>query len=145
MVFVNAQSRTPSGGYGWSFAAGLLGALFLFLAMYATYLQSVGRDPIDCMDWPGQVAFACMFLLMFAARLIFWSHSPPKLQNAVRTGITALFCLTVVLSAVTVVFAAIVLDRGGPHTAPIMIGSFTTFAALGQIGSVIWLLRYRQE
>ncbi len=145
MVFTNPQSRTPSAGYQISAAAALLGTMFLFVALYGTWLQSIGGDPIDAMGWPGQVAFAGMFLLLFTLRLIFWSRSPPALQSALRTAFTVLFGLTVVLSAFTVVFALIVMGRGGPHAEPIFIGGFTTFAALCQIGTVNWLLRYRQE
>ena len=145
MVFTNAQSRTPSTGYSISIIFALAGVFFLFVAMLGTYLESNGRDPIDAFDLPGQIAFACMFLLLFAARLIFWSRSPPRLQSLVRAAITALFCLTVVLTVVTVVWAVFVMARGGPHAQPVLIGAFTTFAALCQVGSVIWLLRYRQE
>ena len=145
MVFTNPQSRTPSAGYQISAAAALLGTMFLFVALYGTWLQSRGGDPIDAMAWPGQLAFATMFLLLFTLRLIFWSRSPPALQSALRTAFTAFFGATVILSAVAVVFAFIVTARGGPHAEPVFIGCFTTFAALCQIGSVIWLLRYRQE
>ena len=145
MVFTDTQSRTPSAGYGWCMLFALPGTFFLFLALYGTYLQSIGRSPIDTMNWIGDVAFAGVFVLLFAMRLIFWSRSPPSLQAAVRTAFTALFGLTVLLSAVAVVYALLVTRRGGPHAQPVFIGCFTALAVLCQIGSVIWLLRYRRE
>ena len=145
MVFTDPQSRNPSAGYGWSVLPAITGVFFLFLSLYGTWLQSQGRSPIDAMNWLGDVAFAGIFVLLFAMRLIFWSRSPPALQGAVRLAFTALFGATVVLSAVAVVVAFIVTGRGGPHAEPVFIGCFTALAALCQIGSVIWLLRYRQE
>ena len=62
-----------------------------------------------------------------------------------RTAFTSLFGLTVILSAVAVVYALLVTRRGGPHAEPVFIACFTTLAALCQIGSVIWLVRYRRE
>ncbi len=123
----------------------LLGAFFLFLSLYGSYQQSIGHSPIDAMNWVGDVAFAGIFVLLFTLRLIFWSRSPPALQSALRLAFTVFFGLTVVLSAVAVVYAFVVTGRGGPHAEPVFIACFTALAALCQIGSVIWLLRYRQE
>ena len=145
MVFTDPQSRNPSAGYGWSVLPAITGVFFLFVALYATWLQSQGHSPIDAMNWPGDVAFAGIFVLLFTLRLIFWSRSPPALQSALRTAFTALFGATVVLSAVAVVFAFVVTSHGGLHAEPVFIACFTALAALCQIGSVIWLLRYRQE
>ena len=145
MVLTDTQSRTPSAGYGWSVLPAIAGVFFLFVSLYGSWLQSQGHSPVDAMNWPGDVAFAAIFVLLFAMRLIFWSRSPPALQAAVRTAFTALFGLTVILSAVAVVYALFVTHHGGPHAEPLFITCFTALAALCQIGSVIWLMRYRRE
>ncbi len=145
MVFTGTQSRSPSAGYGWSVLPAITGVFFLFMSLYGSWLQSQGRSPIDAMDWVGDVAFAAIFVLLFAMRLIFWSRSPPALQGAMRLAFTALFGATVVLSAVAVVYALLVTSHGGPHAEPVFIACFTALAALCQIGSGIWLLRYRSE
>jgi hypothetical protein len=138
------SSVEPSGPYQISLAGGVLGLPFLAMSLGGVFNALHGANPVDAAGWPGTPAFIGMFAVVFTARLIFWDRTPPNVKALVRLLITALMGLEVLLAALAVVLTVTDWSAFGPHYG-FFIGWFTFFAALCQIGSVIWLLKYRRE
>ena len=144
MVFVDAKSRTPSSGYVISLVFAAAGVFFVTVALVGALLARAGSNPLAASGWPGQVAFASAFLVLFASRLVFWSKASPGLQALVRTALTGLLVVMLVLAAVSVGLTGLVI-AGGRAAHPVFLIGFAALAAASQIGTVLWLLKHRGE
>ncbi len=133
-------SRVPTTGYSLSLIVALVGLTFTVVSLFGVVYAWNGRDPVDAYGLPGEIAFACSFGMLFLTRLIFSDKRSPDLQGVVRT------IISIVLA--TEVFAALattVLVFAGSHMASSFLYYFVVIALLCQIGSVLWLVRYRSE
>ncbi len=139
-----ATSRRPSPGYLASLAIGCTGIAFLGVALGAAYKLRYGGDPMDAVDHSGLYAFGFAYAPAFASRLIFWDKVSAARQDLVRGAISLVFGLTLLatLIAILVAFAE---KGGGTGAGGWLVTWFTALAALSQIASVLWLVRYRQE
>lgn len=120
---------------------------FLTIGLDGAILLRGGRNPVDAMGPPGLTAFVFTFVLCFVARLTFWDKASIAWQSAARTFISVAFIATVLLTACALALFAFGMNglrpaAGYDTSLPI---TFTLLAALCQIASVTWLLRYRRE
>jgi hypothetical protein len=134
----------PGRGYQISFFVAALGLFFTPVALVAIHNAQAFSDPLRGIATPVDVSFVCPFLAIFTCRLIFWERSPPLLRDAVRALLTAVMAVTAGLGVAALVLAVALLSHIAVRGA-IFVGVFATLAALCQIGSVTWLLRYRRE
>ncbi len=146
MVNVDSGSRTPSSGYVVSLVSAVAGLFFITLTLVGAVLARAGRDSVAATGWPGQTAFAGSFLILFASRLVFWNRSPPALQQFVRSALTILLCGALGLAAVALVLASgVVAGERSPRVHPVFLIGVAGLAALCQVGTIVWLLKFRRE
>jgi hypothetical protein len=136
------SSVEPSGPYQISLAVSVLGVPFLAIALGGLFDAARGGDPVDAVGAAGAPAFAAMFLIVFTTRLIFWDRTPRRLKVAVRLLITGIAGASVVLAGLA---GVVLLTRWDALSDRFFLAWFTLLALLCQIGSVTWVLRYRQE
>lgn len=135
----DAPSSVPSSGYSWSLIVAALGVTATTLALMGALYLRAGRDPVDAVGLPGQVAFAASFGLLFATRLIFSPTRTTATKAAVRGALAAVLGVEVVLAGI-----AAVLVLSGPPPG-LFLGIALALALICQAGTLIWLLRYRSQ
>jgi hypothetical protein len=124
----------------------VLSVFFAPVSLLSIYDAFRFNDPLRALGLPSDIAFTSVFLVIFSCRLIFWPRSPLPLKNFVRAALTCLVAILLVLGPTALVLAiAVVHSRGPMSGGAIFVGAFSTFAVLCQIGSVIWLVKYRRE
>ena len=131
-----------SPGYLYSLAAGCVGITFLSWGFFGALLSRHGEDPLRAMDVDGVIAFLLSFAIAFAMRLIFWPAASPGVRQAVRFVITLIFALSVLASVISMVLARTLPATAKSAWFPLW---FSTLALFCQIGSVLWIARYRRE
>ena len=136
--------RPISPGYLGSLAAAMLGLVFACIGVGAISEARLGHDQDLALDEYGVPAFLFAGAIGFTFRLIFWRRIPPVWQGRVRTLMTLIVGLEVtgVIAVVAWFFRAAPPQASGLGGTA---GSTILLAALGQVGSVIWLVRYRHE
>ena len=134
------QNSTP--GYLYSMAAALVGLPCIGTGLGGALIGRARGDPIDAMDSYTVAAFLFMFAVAFAMRLIFWPSAPAGMRRTVRLLITAIFAIEIPLALLAFV-EAISLPHSTKHGAIAV--TFSVFAVLCQVGSVMWLLMYRPQ
>jgi hypothetical protein len=93
------------------------------------------------MDVQGLMWMMASFAIAFATRLIFWPRAAASLRHGVRVLTSLIFLLGVPASVISLVIA-LTLPLAKHTSLPVY---FSVLALLCQIGSVLWLVRYRQE
>ena len=140
MIFFDPAEQKPKAGYLLSLCAGLVGFTFDAIALGAIDLAHNGRDATEALSGVGTFAFGYIILLCFAMRLIFWPRSSERVRVCVRAVLTG----TLVISLLCAVIGVVLLACGfSPGRSGLAI-YFAVPAALCQVGSVVWLLRYRR-
>lgn len=129
--------RPIPAGYLLSLGMALVSLPCLGIGLGGLLIQRRAGNPLDAMNGVGFVCFVAAFGVVFAMRLIFWPKAPPALRAAVRGAITLLLCTLLAASAYAVFVAATTSNADGTSF------YFVVLAALSQIGTVVWLLRYR--
>ena len=140
--FTDAQpSIRPSFGYLLSLAAALVGLVCMSTGLGGALIGRSGGDPIDALNSYTIVTFVGMYGLAFAMRLIFWRSAPAALRRAVRLLLIVVFVAAMPLS-VTGLILSISMQATMHHGIAIY---FSVIAVACQVGSLIWLFRYRHE
>lgn len=138
----NAFSQSPtlrpvSVGYLVTFGFALVGLTFLGIGLGAILEARAGHDPMDGINAVGLPCLLFSWLLMYIFRLIFWRRVPEHRQAQARGFVTAVLVVEVVVTGL-----AIALLMSG---ADVVAVASTGVAAVCQIATVIWLVRYRKE
>lgn len=140
MMKNKAPSRIPTTGYSLSLIVALVGFTFTVVSLFGILYSRNGRNPLDAYGLPGEIAFACSFGLLFLTRLIFSDKRSPDLQGVVRTIISIVLAVEVAAALV-----AATLIYSSAHVVSSFLYYFVVIALLCQLGSVLWLVRYRVE
>ncbi|MEC4592377.1 hypothetical protein VPG91_15345 [Nitrospirillum amazonense] len=139
--------RKPSTGYYASLGFALPGIVFAATSIAGSLQIRAHADAFSIINPVGLPAMLFVWLLLYAFRLIFWGKVSPQKQELVRTLLTLVLCAEVLAGLVAVILLwtqPAGEPVGGPGRAT-MVDCFTVIAALCQISTVIWLLRYRKE
>ena len=134
------ESYRPSAGYLLALLGGCLGLTFGSLPIGAVWEVSRGVDPYDALSGPTTVVFAVAYIPAFALRLIFWPRSSPQLRAFTRRLLTGFLIVSFLEAIAAVVLPAVY----GATSASIIVIPSAIIAVLCQIGTVIWLVRYRR-
>ena len=136
----DAQTPAPSTGYSLSLIIAAVGVTCTVVALVGALFLRAGRDPVDASGLPGQVAFACSFGLLFAARWVFSPSSSAAVRRGLRGSVDAVLVAEVVLA-----LAAAVLVASSGKPAGMFLDIFVALALACQVATVLWLVRYRSE
>lgn len=134
-------ARRPSSGYSVSFAFACTAIAFIGVALEEGF-GAGHTDTGSIFGQAGTIGLLFAFATGFAVRLVFWTRMSRDIQSLVRTAITAIFALSILM---TMILAAICLYRLGSGAASAGMTAFTILSALCQIATIIWLVRYRAE
>ena len=134
------ESYRPSAGYLLALLGGCLGLTFGSLPIGAVWEVSRGVDPYDALSGPTTIVFATSYIPLFALRLIFWPRSSQRLRMFTRRLLTG-FLIVSFLEAIAAVVLPVVY---GATSASTIVVLFAILAVLCQVGTVIWLVRYRR-
>ena len=125
-------------GFLLSYGVAVVGIPFLAIGLGATADAHRGLSPEQAVDGVGFVAFAFMWVMVFGVRLMFWNRLAAPTQALVRV-VVALVLAAELCAGVAAVWITPWRDAALP-------GIAAWFSALGiacQIGTVAWLVRYR--
>ncbi|WP_186457559.1 hypothetical protein [Nitrospirillum amazonense] len=139
--------RKPSPGYYASLGFALVGIVFGATAVGGSLDIRAQEDAFNAINGVGLPALIFVWFLLYAFRLIFWGRIPRHYQNLTRTVLSLIMCGEVLLTAYAL-FLVSTQPRGdivGGESSSIIILWFTILATLCQIGTIIWLVRYRKE
>lgn len=134
------DSYRPSAGYLLALGGGCLGLTFGSLPIGAVWEMSRGVDPYDAMSGPTTIVFAISYIPLFAVRLIFWPRSSPQLRALTRRLLTGFLIVSFLEAIAAAVFPAVY----GATSASTIVILFAILAVLCQVGTVVWLVRYRR-
>ncbi|TWB21734.1 MULTISPECIES: hypothetical protein [Nitrospirillum] len=134
--------RRPSPGYLFHLALAVVGITFLAIGLDGSLKLRAQLDPVEALDGAGLVGFLFSWALVFGFRLIFWGRVPSQTQGLVRLLLSAIFAVEVVA---TIVALGLLFTQPGGVGGSVLVTVFTLAAALCQISTIIWLLRYRKE
>ena len=137
--------RRFSTGYGVSIGFALVGLVFLFIAGGAIIEARGGNDPNRAINLFGLPGFLLMWVFLYLIRLIFWHKVSQQRQAQVRMLVSGLLSIEVV---VTIFVSALLMSGGGRSASdPSALTAVTTcvMAAICQVATVTWLIRYRSE
>lgn len=132
----------PSPSYLYTLSAACVGLPCIGVGLGGALIARAGGDPISAFDFDGTAMFLLMFAIVFAVRLLFWPPVPSILRACVRLAVTAILVIEVPLAVLGLVLALTLPPTMSTIFVPIY---FSCFAVLFQIGTVWWLMRYRQE
>ena len=137
--------RRFSTGYGVTVGIALAGLVFVSITAGAVFEARTGGDPESAINPFGLFGFLLTWTFLYLIRLIFWEKMSERRQaqmRAIVTGLLTLEVLTTVLVAVLLMAGA-----GRSSTDPSATTAIWTcvVAALCQIATVTWLVRYRRE
>ena len=131
------DSRRPSAGYLLSLTVACTAIPSTAIALGAGWNAHHGVDPANAIGGVGAAALVLGYGLLFAMRLIFWPKASQAVQSLVRTIVSVVLAGSLLATA----FALWSLTRNGGF----LVVWFTVLAALCQIGTAVWLIRYRSE
>lgn len=134
-------TNRPSAGYLLSVGLASLGFTFAACVVGGTWNADHGLDAISVLNGVGAVAFAFSYSPLFVLRLIFWDRSSALSRKVSRLFISSFIMFSIILSVVAVLMVLSTHQLHGASAA--LIFTFTVLAAFCQIGSTIWLIRYR--
>lgn len=139
--------RRPSPGYYASLGFALVGIVFGATAVGGSLDIRAHADAFNAINGVGLPALIFVWFLLYAFRLIFWGKIPRHYQDMTRTIISLILCGEVLLTAYALFLVATQPegDLGGGKSSSIIVTWFTILASLCQIGTIIWLVRYRKE
>jgi hypothetical protein len=136
------QGDGPSPGYLYTLGFAVLGFPCIAAGMSGALIARNADDPINALGNYTFATFIFMFLLLFAMRLIFWPLAPAPLRSSVRLLLSGLIALSIPLAVVALWLAFSGTQTVHHYFIPVY---FSIIALLCQIGSVLWLIRYRHE
>lgn len=134
--------RKPSTGYVLSLSFGALAISFTGVGLEEGFAAGTHGHATGLLSDAGTAGIICMFGLLFASRLIFWSKASTELQTLTRTIITCLFTLSIL---VTLLLVVLCFFGVGPAGSFLGLTYFTALATICQIATLTWLIRYRFE
>ncbi|WP_145733434.1 hypothetical protein [Nitrospirillum pindoramense] len=141
MIPNNDQSigKKPTSWYIFNFAVAALGLPILV----NSFMGNLNIHPND--DAVTFFAFMLMIILLYSPRLIFWEKVPARFQEVVRNAIISIFIMEIIatIAVLSLFFANLQVSAGGGERFVAVYD--TSLAALCQISTIIWLLRYRKE
>lgn len=136
------MARKPSTGYVLSLTFASVATAFIGIALEEGFGVDHNGKPAGALQDAGTLGVIIMFGLMFTARLVFWIRIPQHVQSLVRGIMTGIFALSLVGTAALLVGCTV---GTGARGSPGGFLTFTVLAALCQIATLIWLVRYRNE
>lgn len=143
MTLLDPGDRKPTFGYLLSLCAGCVGLPLDAISLGAMDQARRGGDPTDAISGVGTAAVIVMFVLAFAMRLIFWPKATPIIRTITRASLVVGLGASI-LGAVTAVGWLAVGGGGRGGVARFLALWFATPAVLCQVGTVVWLVRYRR-
>ncbi|MBB6253244.1 hypothetical protein [Nitrospirillum iridis] len=139
--------RKPTPGYYASLGFALAGMVFVATSLAGSLQIRAHADAFSIINPVGLPVMLFVWFLLYAFRLIFWGRVPAQSQNLIRTLLTLVLCAEVIAAVIALLLAMTQPDGDpvGGQGREIMVIFFTVFGGLCQIGTVVWLLRYRKE
>ncbi|MDZ5645721.1 hypothetical protein [Nitrospirillum sp. BR 11828] len=141
------EVRRPSPGYLLNLSLASAGLAGLSVSLGGSLAIIKHADAIAVYGDVTPYVFVFALSIGYLYRLIFYSRVQPAIQNLVRCFLTAIFSIELIgfcaaLAAFYLQWSTFPPPDVGDR---ILVTTFTVFTVVCQIGTVLWLLRYRKE